>query len=129
MNEKGIVVSIKEASKILDTSKGEVYKLINNNIISSTKENGRTFVSLSEINNIKKKRKILNRVLLKIRNIPFGFIRDVKNPPSKDKYIILYCYGGLSSPAAGERLKAKGYKYIFVWGGITDWPYELVTSK
>ena len=62
-------------------------------------------------------------------NIPRGFISDTKNPPLKDKYLILYCYGGLTSPAAGERLQADGYKYIFVWGGITDWPYELETSK
>ena len=62
-------------------------------------------------------------------NIPRGFISDIKNPPPKDKYLILYCYGGLTSPAAGERLQANGYKYIFVWGGITDWPYELETSK
>ena len=62
-------------------------------------------------------------------NIPRGFISDIKNPPSKDKYLILYCYDGLTSPAAGERLQADGYKYIFVWGGITGWPYELETLK
>ena len=62
-------------------------------------------------------------------NIPHGFISDIKNLPPKDKYLILYCYGGITSPAAGERLQADGYKYIFVWGGITDWPYELETAK
>ncbi len=62
-------------------------------------------------------------------NIPRGFISDIKNPPTKDKYLILYCYGGLTSPAAGERLQADGYKYIFVWGGIADWPYEIKSSK
>lgn len=62
-------------------------------------------------------------------NIPRGFISDIKNPPPKDKYLILYCYGGMTSPAAGERLKNDGYKYIYVWGGITAWPYELETSK
>jgi rhodanese-related sulfurtransferase len=62
-------------------------------------------------------------------NIPRGFISDIKNPPPKDKYLILYCYGGLTSSAAGERLQADGYKYIFVWGGMTGWSYELETSK
>ena len=62
-------------------------------------------------------------------NIPRGFISDIKNPPPKDKYLIIYCYGGMTSPAAGERLQANGYKYIFVWGGIKGWPYELETSK
>ena len=58
-------------------------------------------------------------------NIPNGFVSDIKSPPPKDKYIILYCYGGLTSPAAGQGMLAEGYKYIFVWGGITDWPYKL----
>ena len=62
-------------------------------------------------------------------SIPHGFFSYAKNPPPKDKYIILYCHGGLTSPAAGQRMLADGYKYIFVWGGITDWPYELETSK
>ena len=62
-------------------------------------------------------------------NIPLGFVSDSKSPPPKDKYIILYCYGGLTSPGAGQRMLAEGYKYIFVWGGITDWPYKLETSK
>jgi rhodanese-related sulfurtransferase len=62
-------------------------------------------------------------------NIPRGFISDIKNPPTKDKYLILYCYGGQTSPSAGERLQADGYKYIFVWGGIAAWPYEIKSSK
>ena len=62
-------------------------------------------------------------------NIPGGWISDIKNPPPKDKYLILYCGMGLTSPAAGERLIAEGYQYIFVWGGISDWPYKLVASE
>ena len=62
-------------------------------------------------------------------NIPGGWVSDIKEPPSKDKYLILYCGMGLTSPAAGERLKAEGYKFIYVWGGISDWPYGLVASE
>ena len=62
-------------------------------------------------------------------NIPLGVVSDIKNPPPKDKYIILYCYGGVTSRDAGQKMLAEGYKYIFVWGGIVDWPYKLVTSK
>ena len=62
-------------------------------------------------------------------NIPRGFISDAKNPPPKDKYIILYCTAGLRSEEAGKRMLADGYKYIFNWGGILDWPYKLETSK
>jgi phage shock protein E len=62
-------------------------------------------------------------------NIPRGFVADIKNSPAKDRFIVLYCEGGLLSPAAGERMLADGYKYVFVWGGMTNWPYELETSK
>jgi rhodanese-related sulfurtransferase len=62
-------------------------------------------------------------------NIPRGFISNVKNPPPKDKYIILYGSGGRHSLGAGGRMLAEGYKYIFVWGGYQAWPYELEKSK
>lgn len=62
-------------------------------------------------------------------NIPSGLVSDVENPPPTDKYIILYCFGGLTSPAAGEKMIANGYKHILVWGGINSWPYELEKSK
>ena len=62
-------------------------------------------------------------------NIPFGIISETKNPPPKDKYIILYCYSGRTSRSVEKRMLADGYKYIFVWGGIKNWPYELETSK
>lgn len=62
-------------------------------------------------------------------NIPRGFTSDIKNPPEKDKYLILYAYYEELSQVAGERLIADGYKYIFVWGSIRDWPYKLEKSK
>ena len=62
-------------------------------------------------------------------NIPGGVVSKAKNPPPKDKYIILYCFSGLMSQAAGKRMIANGYNYILVWGGIKYWPYELENSK
>ena len=58
-------------------------------------------------------------------NIPYGIIANVKNPPPKDKYLILYCNHGLVTKAAGERFFSGGYKFIFDWGGITAWEYGL----
>jgi len=58
-------------------------------------------------------------------NIPDGLSSNVKNPPPKDKYIILYCFVGFSSRTAGGKMIDDGYKYILVWGGIRDWPYDL----
>jgi rhodanese-related sulfurtransferase len=60
-------------------------------------------------------------------NIPDGYLSAIKNPPPKDKYIILYCNQGITSEAAGKSMLAAGYKYILVWGGITGWPYKLET--
>ena len=62
-------------------------------------------------------------------NIPGGIISDTKNPPPKDKFIILYCNIGHRSEEAGKRMLADGYKYILNWGGIMDWPYKLEASK
>jgi rhodanese-related sulfurtransferase len=61
-------------------------------------------------------------------NIPGGLTADVKDPPAKDKYIVLYCLGGRRSPTAGEKMLADGYKYVFVWGGIVNWPYPKEIS-
>ena len=62
-------------------------------------------------------------------NMPGGIISDTKNPPPKDKYIILYCTAGLRSEEAAKRMLADGYKYVFNWGGIMDWTYKLEASK
>jgi phage shock protein E len=61
-------------------------------------------------------------------NIPGGITADVQAPPSKGKYMVLYCHGGMKSPAAGDKMLADGYRHVFVWGGILSWPYERETS-
>ncbi len=61
-------------------------------------------------------------------NIPGGNTADMQAPPPKDKYLVLYCHGGMKSPAAGEKMRADGYKHVLVWGGIVNWPYARETS-
>jgi rhodanese-related sulfurtransferase len=61
-------------------------------------------------------------------NIPGGLTAEVKAPPSKDKYIVVYCHGGMKAAAACDKLQADGYKYVFVWGGIVNWPYAKETT-
>lgn len=56
-------------------------------------------------------------------NIPGGVTVDLKSPPAKDKYLVLYCHGGIKSPAAGDKMLADGYRYVLVWGGIVSWPF------
>jgi rhodanese-related sulfurtransferase len=61
-------------------------------------------------------------------SIPGGVTGAMTDPPPKDKYMVLYCFGGLRSPVAGEKMLADGYKHVFVWGGIKNWPYALEAS-
>jgi rhodanese-related sulfurtransferase len=61
-------------------------------------------------------------------NIPGGVTADIKDPPAKDKYIVVYCHGGRKSPAAAEKKLADGYQHVFVWGGILSWPYARDTT-
>ena len=61
-------------------------------------------------------------------SVPGGITADIKAPPSKDKYLVLYCHGGMKSPAAGEKMRADGYNHVLVWGGIVNWPHARETS-
>ena len=61
-------------------------------------------------------------------NIPGGLTADIKDAPSKDKFLVLYCLGGRRSPTAGEKMLADGYKHVFVWGGIVNWPFPKEIS-
>lgn len=62
-------------------------------------------------------------------NIPGGITDGIAAPPAKDRYLVLYCHGGVKSPAAGEKMRADGYPHVFVWGGIVNWPYDRVTTS
>jgi len=62
-------------------------------------------------------------------NISGGITSNMKNPPEKDKYIIIYCNVGIGSRFAARRMLDDGYKYVLYWGGITNWPYKLEISQ
>jgi rhodanese-related sulfurtransferase len=63
-------------------------------------------------------------------NIPAGITLNMKNPPKKDKYIIIYCNIGVQSQYAAKKMHANGYKYVLDWGGIWGfWPYKLEKSE
>ena len=46
--------------------------------------------------------------------------------PDKDKPILVYCRSGRRSKIASESLAKLGYTNIKEFGGIVDWPYEVV---
>jgi len=46
--------------------------------------------------------------------------------PDKDALILVYCRSGRRSKIASEELVRLGYTNVKEFGGIIDWPYEVV---
>ena len=49
--------------------------------------------------------------------------------PELDAEILIYCRSGNRSAQAAKKLIAIGYTNVYDFGGIIDWPYEIVTGK
>ena len=49
--------------------------------------------------------------------------------PDKDQLILVYCRSGRRSKLAAQRLADLGYTNIREFGGILDWPYEVVQDN
>ena len=52
--------------------------------------------------------------------------RAEKELPDKDALILVYCRSGRRSKIASEELVNLGYTNVKEFGGIIDWPYEVV---
>ena len=52
--------------------------------------------------------------------------RAEKELPDKDALIFVYCRSGRRSKIASEELVKLGYTNVKEFGGIIDWPYEVV---
>ena len=46
--------------------------------------------------------------------------------PDKDKLILVYCRSGRRSKIAAESLSKLGYTNVKEFGGIINWPYEVI---
>ncbi len=62
--------------------------------------------------------------------IPYNEIgeRAEDELPEKDKLILVYCRSGRRSKIAAQALAELGYTNVKEFGGIIDWPYEIVTQ-
>lgn len=58
--------------------------------------------------------------------IPLGTIGNGRpeNLPDINVPILTYCRSGARSAKAASRLAALGYKHVYNFGGILNWPYE-----
>ena len=52
--------------------------------------------------------------------------RAEKELPDKDGLILVYCRSGRRSKIASQALVDLGYTNVKAFGGIIDWPYEIV---
>ncbi len=52
--------------------------------------------------------------------------RAEKELPDKNALILVYCRSGRRSKIASEELCKLGYTNVKEFGGIIDWPYEVV---
>ena len=46
--------------------------------------------------------------------------------PDKEATLLIYCRSGRRSKDAAEKLLKLGYQSVYDFGGVIDWPYELV---
>ena len=53
---------------------------------------------------------------------------EIPEVPDKDQLILVYCRSGNRSKQASEKLVALGYTNIIEFGGINDWPGEVVSG-
>lgn len=52
--------------------------------------------------------------------------RAEKELPDKEQLILVYCRSGRRSKIASDELVKLGYTNVKEFGGIIDWPYEIV---
>lgn len=46
--------------------------------------------------------------------------------PNKDQMLLVYCRSGKRAAEASTKLVNMGYTNVYSFGGIIDWPYEIV---
>ena len=49
--------------------------------------------------------------------------------PDKEATLLVYCRSGRRSKDAAQKLLALGYQNVYDFGGVIDWPYELVKEE
>ena len=49
--------------------------------------------------------------------------------PDKEATLLVYCRSGRRSKDAAQKLLALGYQSVYDFGGVIDWPYELVKEE
>lgn len=69
---------------------------------------------------------IPDAILLPVENIGKD---PPKELPDKDAVLLIYCRSGRRSKDAANELLKLGYKNVYDFGGIIDWPYDTVKEE
>ena len=64
-------------------------------------------------------------------NLPNEDIKDTPPAllPDKNAKILVYCRSGNRSQEASQKLIDMGYSQVYDFGGIIDWPYEIIIES
>ena len=54
----------------------------------------------------------------------FQFVQPLLG--GRGQALLIYCRSGRRSKDAAQKLLALGYQSVYDFGGVIDWPYELV---
>lgn len=58
--------------------------------------------------------------------IPLSTIKEENTLlPDKEQTLLVYCRSGNRSAKAAKKLADLGYKHVYDFGGIIDWPYDI----
>lgn len=66
---------------------------------------------------------IFDAVLLPLEKVSYEAENVI---PDKNAKVLVYCRSGKRSKDASYILAQKGYKNVLEFGGIIDWPFEVV---
>lgn len=60
-------------------------------------------------------------------NLPLQQLEQTKDQAiaSKDDVLLIYCRSGVRSRSAAQYLTSLGYSYVYDFGGILSWPYDI----
>ena len=62
-------------------------------------------------------------LLLPLSDIQMGELSLLED---KDQVLLVYCRSGNRSESAAKLLIEEGYRQVYDFGGIIDWPYDIV---
>jgi rhodanese-related sulfurtransferase len=61
-------------------------------------------------------------------NFELAFLEQRRPTEDRDALLVVYCRSGSRSARAAQLLDALGYTRVLDWGGVGNWPYELITG-